>query len=184
MRIDVGRYCDLEPKELDEWKLLVSKAHPPGEVRPGASLRWAELDSQTDYLIRVWVDKELLACAWVTKRTVSVSGQETRVAGIRGVVTDPDHRRRGYGRAAMQSAHKLMRSFGDCEFALLFSSVMAVAFYDDLGWRAIGGPVTIDQPTGRINYTQTLPRAPVMALALRPSASLPAGPIEVQGLPW
>lgn len=178
------RYRDLESKELEEWESLVKKAHPPGEVRLGSDIRWADLHPETDYLIRLWDEEELRACAWVTQRTVSVSGRETRVAGIRGVVTDPDRRRRGYGRAVMESAHELMQSFADCKFALLFSSVMAVPFYEALGWSAIRGPVTCDQPRGRIDYTKRLPSAPVMVLALRPSADLPTGRVDVHGLPW
>lgn len=184
MRIDVRPYRDLEPRELDEWKRLVKKAHPPGEVRSGSDLRWADLDPETDYLVRLWDEDELRACGWVTQRTVGVSGRETRVAGIRGVVTDPDQRRRGYGRAVMERAGELMQSFADVELAVLFSSVMAVSFYESLGWRAIRGPVTCDQPGGPIDYTETLPTAPVMVLGLRPSADLPAGPVDVRGLPW
>ena len=111
MSIDVRPYRDLEPSELDEWKRLVKKAHPPGEVRLGSDMRWADLDPETDYLIRLWDEDELRACGWVTQRTVTVSGRESRVAGIRGVVTDPDHRRRGFGRAVMERAQGLMRSF-------------------------------------------------------------------------
>jgi aminoglycoside 2'-N-acetyltransferase I len=184
MRIDVRPYRHVEPRELEEWRRLVKKAHPPGEVRLGSEIHWADLDLETDYLIRLWDEDELRACAWVTQRTVSASGRETLVAGIRGVVTDPDHRRRGYGRAVMERAQELMRSFVDVEFAVLFSSVMAVPFYEGLGWRAIRGPVTCDQPSGRIDYTETLPTAPVMVLGLRTSADLPAGPVDVRGLPW
>lgn len=184
MSIDVRPYRDLEPEELDEWKRLVKKAHPPDEVRLGSDIRWADLDTETDYLVRLWEDSELRACAWVTQRTISVSGRATRVAGIRGVLTDPEQRRRGYGRAVMEQAQELMGSFADCEFAVLFSSVTAVPFYEDLGWCAIRGPVTCDQPGGRIDYTETLPTAPVMVLGLRPSADLPAGPVDVWGFPW
>jgi len=184
MRIDVRSYRDLEPRELEEWKRLVKKAHPPGEERLGSDIRWADLDPETDYLIRAWDEDELRACAWVTKRIVRVSGRETLVAGIRGVVTDPDQRRRGYGRAVMERAQELMRSFADVEFGVLFSSVMAVPFYATLGWRAIRGPVTCDQPSGRIDYTKALPTAPVMVLGLRPSVDFPASPVDVQGLPW
>jgi aminoglycoside 2'-N-acetyltransferase I len=184
VRIDVRPYRDLEPGDMHTWKQLVEKAHPRSEPRLGSDIRWADLDPKTDFLIRLWDEDELRACAWVTKRTVIVSGHETQVAGIRGVVTDPDQRRRGYGRAVMEQAQELMRSFADCEFALLFSSVMAVPFYETLGWRAIPGPVTCAQPTGRIDYTEALPSAPVMVLALRRSTDLPAGPVEVRGLPW
>jgi GNAT superfamily N-acetyltransferase len=184
MSIDVRPYRLLEPNEMEEWKRLVKKAHPPGEVRLGSDLRWADLDPDTDYLIRLRDEDELRACAWVTQRTINISGRRTPVAGIRGVVTDPDRRRRGYGRLVMKQAHELMRSFPDCEIAVLFSSEMAVPFYEDLGWRAIRGPVTCEQPSGPIDYTKALPTAPVMVLELRPSADLPSGLVDVQGLPW
>jgi GNAT superfamily N-acetyltransferase len=184
MRVEVRPYRDLEPSELDEWQRLVTKEHPPGEARLGSDIRWADPDPRTDHLIRLWDEGELRACAWVTRRTVSVSGRETSVAGIRGVVTDPEQRRRGYGRAVMERAHDFMRSFAGVEFALLFSSVMAVPFYESLGWTSIRGPVMVDQPNGRIDYTETLPTAPVMILRLRRSADMPAGQIDVRGLPW
>ena len=182
--VEVKLYRELDPEEIEEWKRLATKAHPPGEVRLASDLSWAELDPGTDYLLRAREGSDLRACAWVTKRTVTISDREIRVAGIRGVVTDPDHRRRGFGRAVMERAHELMCSFEDCDIALLFSSVMAVPFYESLGWRAIRRAVTCEQPAGRIDYTAALPAAPVMAFALRPSARLPAGDVHVHGLPW
>jgi GNAT superfamily N-acetyltransferase len=138
----------------------------------------------TDYLIRLLHGGDLRACAWVTRRTISVAGRETRAAGIRGVMTDPEYRRRGYGRVVMERAHELMRSFADCEFGLLLSSVMAVPFYEAIGWRTVAGPVTCEQPEGHIDYTRRLPAAPVMALMRDPARPPPSGPIDVRGLPW
>jgi GNAT superfamily N-acetyltransferase len=183
MTVAVTPYRDLERAELDEWERLARRAHPPGEPRLGSDLAWADLRRETDYLIRLRDDDELRACAWVTKQALRVVDEELRVAGIRGVVTDPEHRRRGYGRAVMERAQELMLSFGDCDFALLFASVMAVPFYESLGWRPLPGPVTCDQPGGRIDYTATLPTAPVMVLELQ-AATFPFGPVHVHGLPW
>ena len=84
----------------------------------------------------------------------------------------------------MERAQELMCSFCDCEIAVLFSSVMAVGFYERLGWQAIAGPVTVDQPGRRLDYTGALPTAPVMAQALRRDAVLPEGPVDVRGFPW
>jgi aminoglycoside 2'-N-acetyltransferase I len=182
--VEVALYRELARAELDEWERLARKAHPPDEPRLGSDLTWADLSEDTDYLLRLRDDDgELRACAWVTKEPLRIDDEELRVAGIRGVLTDPDRRRRGYGRAVMERAHEVMRSFGDCDFALLFSSVMAVPFYERLGWRAIPGPLTCDQPGGRIDYTATLPTAPVMVLELQ-AATFPSGPVHVYGLPW
>jgi GNAT superfamily N-acetyltransferase len=184
MAVAVTPYRELSPAEIEEWEELARRTNPPGEARLGSDLRWADLDAETDYLIRLREDGELRACAWVTKRTLTVADRELRVAGIRGVATDPAYRRRGYGRAVMERAHGLMRSFTDCDVALLFSSVMAVPFYERLGWRAVSGPVSCEQPDGRITYTDVLPTAPVMWLPLRDSARVPQGPVHVPGFPW
>ena len=185
MEVTVTPVADVRPDEMDEWKRLAQKVHPPDETRLGGNLRWADLDKATDYLIRAREDGTLRSCGWVTRRTIAVGGEAITVAGIRGVQTDPAARRRGYGRAVMLAAHDLMRSFGDCDYAMLFSSEMAVPFYKDLGWQEVQGPVMCDQPEGRINYTTTLPpSAPVMMLMLRDLGALPTGPIEVHGFPW
>jgi aminoglycoside 2'-N-acetyltransferase I len=185
MAVDVRPYRELQSPEVTEWERLAREVHPPGEVRLGSDLRWADLDEETDYLIRLRGGEELRACAWVTRRTVKVSGRQMRVAGIRGVATAPGYRRRGYGRAVMQRAHELMATFRDCDFALLFSSVMAVPFYESLGWEALRGAVTCDQPGGRINYTETLPpTAPVMGFSLREQVDLPSEDVYVCGFPW
>jgi GNAT superfamily N-acetyltransferase len=183
VRIEVEAYRNLAAEDLEEWERLALKVHPPGQARLGSDLRWAPVEP-TDDLIRVWDDGELRACAWVTTRVIDVAGRRTRIAGVRGVMTDPDHRRRGYGRAVMEQAHLRVRSLEDCEFALLFSSVMAVPFYKELGWRAIHGRVICDQVDERIDYTQRLPTAPVMILTKESTEELPAGPIDVRGFPW
>jgi GNAT superfamily N-acetyltransferase len=100
------------------------------------------------------------------------------------VMTDPERRRHGYGRTVMARAHEVIRSLEDCEFALLFASVMAVPFYKELGWRVVSGPVFCEQPTGVVDYTQLLPTAPVMVLTRSPGDPLPKSPIDVRGLPW
>jgi GNAT superfamily N-acetyltransferase len=184
MRVDARLYREVESEARAEMQRLVAKVHPPGEVRLGSELHWAEVNPDTDYLIRLWDDGELRACAWATRQALRAPAGDVAVAGIRGVLTDPDRRRRGYGRVVMKRAHELMQSFEDCDIALLFSSVMAVPFYEALGWRVIPGPVLCEQPSGTINYTHVLPTAPVMALKLRPSAELPSGAIATCGLPW
>jgi GNAT superfamily N-acetyltransferase len=184
MAVEVRLYRALRADEMEEWERLRNRTHPPEEARLSAGFHWAELDPETDYLVRLRQDNEVCACAWVTKRAITLSGQPLRVAGIRGVMTDPGQRRRGYGRAVMERAHELMDTFADCDAALLFSSVMAVPFYERLGWRTVPGPVSCEQPGGRINFTKALPAAPVMARGLRGQTALLRGPIHVPGLPW
>jgi hypothetical protein len=53
VRIDVRLYRELETGELGEWRGLAKKANPPGEVRLGSGIHWADLDPTTDYLVRL-----------------------------------------------------------------------------------------------------------------------------------
>jgi GNAT superfamily N-acetyltransferase len=183
MRLAVCRYPELSESDIGEWTQLARRVHPPGAVWLGSDLQWAPIDPDDD-LVRVWDDGELRACAWVTRRTIEAAGEPVRVAGVRGVMTHPEHRRRGYGRIAMGSVHEIIRSLDDCAFALLFSSVMAVPFYEALGWRPIPGPVFCQQNATTIDYTKRLPGAPVMVLMPEAgSAALPS-PIDVKGPPW
>jgi GNAT superfamily N-acetyltransferase len=183
MRLDVRHFRDVEATDMDEWRGLQQRVNSADEVSLGAGLRWAKLEP-ADYLIRLWDDCDLRACAWVTLRAIRVDGRETHAVGVRGVMTDPSYRRRGFGRLVMERAQELIRSRSDCEFGLLFSSVMAIPFYEALGWRTVPGPVRCHQPGGDIEYTEHLPEAPVMAYMRDQATAPPAGTIDVAGLPW
>jgi GNAT superfamily N-acetyltransferase len=183
VRLDVAEFAVVSTEELEAWRRLQARVYPPDEARMGAELQWAKSEP-TDYFIRLWVAGGLRACAWLTQRTVAIGEREALVAGVRGVMTDPGYRRLGLGRIVMQRTHELMRSFVDCDFGLLFSSVMAVPFYLSLGWQTVDGPVMCDQPDGRINYTERLPTAPVMVRMRDPRLRPPSGAIDVMGPPW
>jgi GNAT superfamily N-acetyltransferase len=97
--------------------------------------------------------------------------------------THPDHRRLGFGRAAMARATRFIWEQVRPDMALLLSSEMAVPFYRSLGWKVLPGPVHCEQPGGRINYSERLPRAPAMVL-LPGDGEPPKGPIDLSGLPF
>jgi GNAT superfamily N-acetyltransferase len=183
VRLDVGEFADATTEETEAWRCLQGRVYPPDEERIGADLQWAKREPN-DYFIRLWADSDLRACAWLTRRSIAVGGRETLVAGVRGVMTDPAYRRLGLGRTVMERTHELIRSLAGCDFGLLFSSVMAVPFYESLGWQAVEGPVICEQPGGRINYTERLPMAPVMARMRDPRLRPPSSAIDVMGPPW
>lgn len=182
MRIDIRASSELQGHGLEEWRRLGDVVHPADKPRPASAIEWAPRED-TDQIVRVWDQDELCACAWVTWRTVLIDDREARVAGIRGVMTHPDHRRKGYGRAAMLHSQAVIDSAADSELALLFSSVMGVPFYESLGWQPVRVPVYCEQPDGRIDFTQRKPDAPVM-VRLSASARPPAREVDIRGLPW
>ncbi len=147
----------------------------------------AELDADTegyiwatkrDWRVLVTVDGQLAGHVAVTERTGAVGGQQVKLAGISDVETAPRWRGRGLARAAMARAAALMRDELHADFGLLLCKPWLVPFYERLGWQAAAGPTVFDQPGGKATYhlsTMVLPCG---------GRELPAGTIDLCGLPW
>jgi hypothetical protein len=177
-----GFNANLTPEERLEIRDLRLRCFGPPERRTPHPLVISP-DSDLRYLTRVWHDGLLVSCHWLMERTILVQGQPARIAGIRGVATDPAHWRRGFGATAMRhSADFIWRELRP-DFAMLLSSVMAVPFYQNLGWQIVEGPIWFDQPNGKLDLCVVLPDRPGMAL-LPEGGTLPSGPFDLCGLPF
>jgi hypothetical protein len=66
---------------------------------------------------------------------------------------------------------------------LLLASRMGEPVYKRLWWQVADGPLRCDQPDGPLLWTTVFPDKPAMAWTCT-SSGLPAGPIDLQGLPW
>ena len=172
----------LSAQERRELSDLATRCFGPPELRTPHPLTISP-DEDTRYVVRVWEDGLLVSCLWITERTILVDGQPTRIAGIRGVRTDPPCRRRGFGAAAMRAAAEFIWRELRPDLAMLLSSEMAVPFYQRLGWQIIKGPVYFDQPTGKQNLNEVLPERPTMVL-LPKGRDLTRGPVDLCGLPF
>jgi aminoglycoside 2'-N-acetyltransferase I len=172
----------LSPEECCELSDLFTRCFGPPESRTPHPLVIAP-DEDTRYVVRVWEDGLLVSGLWITERTILVDGQPTRIAGIRGVRTDPAYRRRGFASAAMRAATDFIWRELRPDMAMLLSSEMAVPFYQSLGWQIIEGPVFFDQPTGKQNLRKVLPERPAMVLL--PEGRDPSrGAVDLCGLPF
>jgi hypothetical protein len=177
-----GFNANLTPEERGEIRDLRTRCFGPPEQRPPHPLVNSP-DDDLRYLVRVWEDGLLVSCHWLTERTILVQEQPAQIVGIRGVATDPAHRRRGFGAAAMRHSADFIWQEIRPDFGMLLSSVMGVPFYLSLGWQIVDGPVWIDQPSGKIDKCAILPDRPAMVL-LPEGATLPRGPFDLCGLPF
>lgn len=184
IRLDAvtGFNANLTPEERGEIRELRLRCFGPPEQRTPHPLVISP-DDDLRYLIRVWEDGLLVSCHWLTERTILVREQLARIAGIRGVATDPAHRRRGFGAAAMRHSAEFIWRERKPDFAMLLSSVMAVPFYQSLGWQIVEGPIWFDQPGGKLDLCAVLPDRPGMVL-LPEGGTLPRGPFDLCGLPF
>ncbi|MBN1976229.1 MAG: GNAT family N-acetyltransferase [Anaerolineae bacterium] len=105
-------------------------------------------------------------------------GQPVKLGGIGGVVALPEWRGRGLGTATLERAAAFMQDELQVAFGLLICGPDMVPFYRRLGWQVVEGPLTFDQPGGKVVFdevTMVLPCA---------EQEWPNGEIDLCGLPW
>jgi aminoglycoside 2'-N-acetyltransferase I len=139
-------------------------------------VKWAEAD------LRVLIeasDSGLICHAGIFFRTATWNGQQVHIAGIGGVATRSDHRRRGYASLALAAAEQTMRDHDAAQFALLFCEPHNFDFYQARGWHAFTGTIYAEQPEGRIRFDVMTP----FVLDLKRRAPT-LGTLDLCGLPW
>jgi aminoglycoside 2'-N-acetyltransferase I len=138
-------------------------------------VKWAEAD------LRVLIEaSDTLVChTGIFFRTATWNGQKVHIAGIGGVATLSDHRRRGYASLALAAAEQTLRDHDAAQFALLFCEPHNFEFYQSRGWHPFTGAVYAEQPGGRIRFDVMAP----FALDLKRRAPL-LGTLDLCGLPW
>jgi aminoglycoside 2'-N-acetyltransferase I len=144
-----------------------------------ATIVWRDVTwAHAQRRVLVTEDGTLVAAVGLYFRDGRHDGEATQIGGIGGVVTHPQHRRRGFASAAMRRAAAAFAEAG-VDFGLLFCEAYNIAFYAGLGWQASPGPVIVEQPGSVGPFTIMTPMARGIA------APAPArGTIDLQGLPW
>lgn len=125
----------------------------------------------------------LIGRAGVLERTVLWGGVPTPVGGVSSVSTDPDSRGQGVASAAVSTLATFLCAELGATAGLLLASRMGAPLYQRLGWQVVDAPLQCEQPDGPLLWTSTFADKPAMAWTCAPNA-LPAGPIDLQGLPW
>ncbi len=153
------------------------RIYPPEKLinTPMHGIEWAHAQRR----VLLYLDDILRAVAGIHEREVLCDGQKLRVAGIGGVMTEPEFQGQGHGKQVMLHVMELLRTEAQCAFSLLFCEDHNVGFYGKLGWTLFEGDMVVEQhgTTGPFSFRN------VMVLPL-------AGPIPVVrkldlcGLPW
>jgi GNAT superfamily N-acetyltransferase len=112
------------------------------------------------------------------RQAVQVGDRPVLVAGVGGVITVPDARRRGYAARLLRQALQVMSAEWRVEAGLLFCLPRMIPYYSRLGWRTVEQPVTIAQSAGPV-----ISPLPVMVLPVT-LEQWPDGPVTLGSLPW
>lgn len=114
----------------------------------------------------------------IVQRKVSVNGDILEIAGISGVVTHIEWRRRGIASDMLKAATAFIGNQLKINFCLLLCRSEVAPVYEKLGWKIIDGPTTFDQPSGKAVF-------PRLTMILEGGEEpWPKGPFDLGGLPW
>ena len=174
----MGLRIDIRPGD-DSWREiqpLVAVVYPPEVL---ATIVWRDVTwANADERVLVHHGERLVSVVGLYRRAGRHDGVSVRMGGIGGVMTHPEHRRRGFASAGMAEARRLFASQA-IDFGLLFCEPKNLRFYGALGWSAFPGDVIVEQPAGRGPFT--LMATMVLGCA---RANPAGGVIDLCGLPW
>ena len=160
-------------------KPLFDAVWPPHVL---ATLPWGEIVFARAEL-RVLVQDEAgeaLCHVGIYRREITWNGRKVPAAGIGGVATRADSRRRGYASIALNAAAQTLTDEGSAAFALLFCEPHNAPFYTGRGWQPFDGEIYADQPEkGRVRFEAIAP----YTYDLRGRAPQ-SGIVDLCGLPW
>jgi GNAT superfamily N-acetyltransferase len=180
---ELRRRADLSDAEIAEQGALGRRAWAASD-EPDTRYPFGIAWSPPTWLALVRApDGRLIGRAGVLERTVLWGGVPTPVAGVSSVSTDPDFRGQGVASAAVSRLTTLACAELGAAASLLLASRMGAPVYARLGWQIVDGPLQCEQPDGTLVWSTAFPDKPAMAFTCL-ATGLPAGPIDLQGLPW
>lgn len=132
------------------------------------------------WFVVLWADGRWVSALQVLDRAVTVGGEEVRVGGVARVMTRPDERGKGCGLRLMQAANAFICETLGAPFGLLVCGTERIDFYERAGWRRATGPTTCTQPDGDVTFDGEN----IITMVYACAEPWPAGPINLNGLPW
>jgi predicted acetyltransferase len=138
------------------------------------SIEW----SSHEWMALGFIGGDLVTQLCLLKREVLVGGQSVWVAGIGGVATHPNWRRRGLASQLLRASETFMQAKICTPFGLLICADETQPVYAHCGWQTVAKSLTFVQD-GQPRKLDTC----VMILPLV-NQPWPTGEINLCGLPW
>lgn len=166
--VELGRLSGAQQAELEG-----DEPHPWGLT--GEGLEWRPKDHHVGLRD---ADGALVAVAGWLITEVEAQGRRIPVVGIGGVIVAARCRGQGLGRRVIAEVIARAQRLGP-EIALLFCAPARVSLYERRGFVRVSDPVVVGQAGGRLKIPME-----TMWRPLREAAALPAGPLNIAGLPF
>ncbi len=153
------------------------RIYPPEQLvdTPMHGIEWSHAQRR----ILLYIDDVVRAVAGIHERVVLCDGQKIAVAGVGGVMTEPEFQGQGLGKLVMLHLVDLLKKEANCAFSLLFCEDHNVGFYAKMGWLRFAGDLVVEQHgrSGPFAFRNT------MVLPVTKPAQV-TGHIDLCGLPW
>jgi len=172
MEIEIRAASELSAAERQQIHEVDRQAFPSPD--PYGYMEW----SAHHWHVLVKIDGQYVSQVGIVERTGAVNGQPVKLGGIGGVGTLLEWRRRGLAQRAMEKAAQFLRDELDVEFGLLICNRPMLPYYRKLGWQVVEGPLTFDQPQGKVTFPDVTMVLPCT------KKDWPPGVIDLCGLPW
>lgn len=95
-----------------------------------------------------FTESELVSFLNIVDRQVLADDAPMRFFGLNNVISEPQHRGRGYSKQLNKTAVEFMRETDPDACGFLFCADDLIPFYQSLGWKKFAGKVTVSQPSG------------------------------------
>ena len=179
VRITLQAVEDFDAGRRQALEALRLAAFPPGQRESEIPARFTWSKGEWGALVENPEDS-LVSYAGVMFRQVRLDGRRLRLAGLGGVKTHPDWRRRGLAARAVARIMDHARQQTEVPFAMLFCRPDRVAYYASLGWQVFEGEILMHQPGGAAAYLEAFRG---MTAPLNGEAPV-SGQIDICGLPF
>ncbi len=142
-----------------------------------------EWTSAGEYMVLVWQGEQVAAAAGIIPRTILVDGASVYVGGIGSVLTLPQLRGQGLGKALVRGAYDYLCETLGCDTGMLFCLDALVPFYASMGWQLLDRPLTYQQSDGSHTLRKNNTGDHYMVLPCGDYA-FPDGDVDIQGKVW
>jgi aminoglycoside 2'-N-acetyltransferase I len=177
MQIEVVARDQFSETQDQALSALWAAAYPPEVIAtlPGRSITW----TAPQWSLLLWDHEHLVTRVGLVVREITHDGTSKRIGGVGGVMTHPARRGQGLARQALAASAAWFATEGQVAYALLFCRPDLIAFYQRSMWKPFEGSVWVDQPQGKLAFSDQK----AMVLDVQEAAPL-GGTIDLQGLPW
>jgi predicted acetyltransferase len=144
-----------------------------GHVEIVKTHKWAE----PTWSFLGWKNDEVVSFLNIIDRQGQVDGKQVQLLGLNNVITEPNHRGKGYSKKLNLAALDFMSKQNPDGLGVLFCADNLMPFYSSLGWEKFSGKTIVWQPSGEKVW-------PSNCMTYSFGAMAPLGEINLKGLPW